>query len=169
MIAILLALWAASPLRIRSSLPQAPDTTLTRELGAPLAALRDSLFAVQGSGAAFRRDLEAASPDLVIARAQRVQESCARAIATLRAAQTALTTTTLPPRSRPLATDLQRLLPPTQAELARCQRDFAPGAWYARADSLRAWGPSRLIQLDASVVRAVRATDRLRSALGYKS
>ena len=169
MIAILLALWAASPLRGRSSLPQTPDTTLTREIGAPLLALRDSLFAVQGTGAAFRRDLEAASADLVIARAQRVQESCARAIGTVRSAQAALTATTLPPRSRSLASDLQRLLPQTQAELARCQREFAPGAWYARADSLRAWGPSRLMQLDASVLRAVRATDRLRRALGYKS
>ena len=169
MIAILLALWAASPLRLRSSLPQTPDTTLTRALGTPLLALRDSLFAVQGAGAAFRRDLEAASPDLVIARAQRVQESCARAVATVRSARTALTATTLPPRARPLATDLQRMLPQTQAELTRCQREFAPGVWYARADSLRAWGPSRLVLLDASVLRAVHATDLLRGALRYKS
>jgi hypothetical protein len=168
-IAILLALWAASPLPTRLSPPQIPDTTLTRELGAPLQALRDSLFAVQGAGAAFRRDLAAASPDLVIARAQRVQQSCARAIAALRAAQAALTTTTLPPRRRPPANDLQRMLPQTETELARCQREFAPGAWYARVDSLRAWGPSRLVQLDASLLRAVHATDRLRSVLGYKS
>jgi len=168
-IAILLALWAASPPGTPSSVPQTPDTALTRALGAPLAALRDSLFAVQGSGVAFQRDLAVASPDLVIARARRVQESCTRALAAVAAAQHALATTTVPPRTEPRSADLQRLLPKLQADLKRCQREFAPGAWYARVDSLRAWGPSRTVQLDASLRHAVDATDHLRAALGYKS
>ena len=169
MITILLALWAASPPGTPALTAQTPDTALTRELGNPLRVFRDSLFAVQGAGVEFRRDLAAASPDLVIARARRVQESCARAIAALRDAQHAIATTTLPARTRPPVADLQRLLPQLQADLARCQREFAPGAWYARVDSLRAWGPSRLSQLDVSVRRGVDATDRLRAALGYKS
>jgi hypothetical protein len=169
MIAILLALWAASPPGTPSSVSQTPDSALNRQLGIPLATLRDSLFAVQGSGAAFRRDLAAASPDLVIARARRVQESCTRALATIVTTQRALVATTLPPRTQPRSADLQRLLPKLQADLARCEREFAPGAWYTRVDSLRAWGPSRTVQLDASVRRAVDATDHLRAALGYKS
>lgn len=169
MIAILLTLWAASPPGTVSSVPQAPDTALNRQLGIPLVTLRDSLFAVQGSGAAFRRDLAAASPDLVIARARHVQEACGRAGAAVADAQRALVAATLPPRTRPRSVDLQRLLPQLQADLQRCEREFAPGAWYARVDSLRAWGPSRIVQLDASVRRAVVATDHLRAALGYKT
>ena len=169
MIAILLALWAAAPPGPRSSLQQTPDTTLTRELGKPLLTLRDSLFAVQGAGVDFRRDLAAASPDLVIARSRRVQESCTRTISALRAAQRALTTTTLPAHARAQAAGLQRLLPGLQADLARCQSEFEPGLWYSRVDSLRAWGPFRLSQLDASALRVIRATGTLRAALGYKS
>ena len=169
MIAILLALWAASPPGTPSSVAQAPDSALQRQLGVPLARLRDSLFAVQGSSAGFRRDLAAASPDLVIARAGRVQETCTRALAAVGAAQRALGTTTLPPRIQPHAAALQRLLPHLQADLTRCQREFAPGLWYARVDSLRAWGPSRTVTLDASVRRVVNATDDLRAELGYKS
>ena len=169
MIAILLALWVASPPGTALSASQKPDSALNRRLGIPLTTLRDSLFAVQGSGAAFRRDLAAASPDLVIARARRVQESCTQALATIAATQRALAATPVSPRTQPLSADLQRLLPKLQTDLARCQREFAPGAWYARVDSLRAWGPSRTVQLDASVRRAVDATDRLRAALGYKS
>ena len=168
MIAILLALWAASPPGTPSSVSQTPDTALNRQIGIPLATLRDSLFAVQGSGAAFRRDLAAASPDLVIARARRVQESCTSALATAAATRRALAATTLPPRSGPRATDLQRTLSMLQADLARCQRDFDPGTRYTRVDSLRAWGPSRLILIDASVRRAVHASDQLRAVLGYK-
>ena len=169
MIAILVALWAASPPATPSSVSQAPDTALNRQLGIPLATLRDSLFAVQGSGEAFRRDLAVASPDLVIARARRVQESCAGAVVAVVAAQRALAATTLPPRSQPRSVDFRRLLPQLQADLARCQREFAPGVWYARVDSLRAWGPSRTVQLDTSVRRAVAATAHLRAVLGYKS
>jgi hypothetical protein len=168
-IAILLALWAASPPGTPSSVSQTPDTALNRQLGIPLATLRDSLFAVQGSGAAFRRDLAVASPDLVIARARRVQESCAGAGVAVAAALRALAATTLPPRTQPRSADFQRLLPKLQADLARCQREFAPGAWYTRVDSLRAWGPSRTVQLDANVRHAVDATDHLRAVLGYKS
>lgn len=169
MIALLLALWTAAPPSARPSARQAPDTVLTRELGAPLAALRDSLSAVQGSGEAFRHDLATASPDLVIARAQRVQESCVRAVGALRAAQRALAATTLAPGPRPHAAELHRVLSQLQGDLSRCQRDFAPGVWYARVDSLRAWGPSRLDQLDDRLLRAIRATDHLRAVLGYKS
>jgi hypothetical protein len=167
-IAILLALWAAAPPGNAVSLAQTPDSVLNRQLGIPLVELRDSLFALQGSGQAFRRDLAAASPDLVIARAQRVQESCGSALAAVQATQRALTATTVPPRTRPRAADLQRLLLQLQADLSRCQREFAPGAWYTRVDSLRGWGPSRLAQLDVSLRRAVDATDHLRGALGYK-
>ena len=169
MIAILLALWAAAPPGTPSSVSQTPDTALNRQLGIPLATLRDSLFAVQGSGAAFRRDLAVASPDLVIARARRVQESCAGAGVAVAAAQRALAATTLPPRTQPRSADFQRVLPKLQADLARCQREFAPGGSYTRVDSLRAWGPSRTVQLDASVRHAVAATDHLRAVLGYKS
>jgi hypothetical protein len=169
MIALLLALWAAPPPGTLLSARQTPDTALTRELGAPLLALRDSLFAVQASGGAFQRDLAAASPDLVIARAQRVQESCVRAVVAVRAAQRALATTPLAPGPRARAAELQRLLPQVQADLSRCQREFDPGAWYARVDSLRAWGPFRLAQLDARLLRAIRATDHMRAVLGYKS
>jgi len=168
-IAILLALWAVLPPGTPSSVSQTPDTALNRQLGIPLATLRDSLFAVQGSGAAFRRDLAAASPDLVIARARRVQESCKGAVVAVAAAQRALAATTLPPRTQPRSVDFQRLLPKLQADLTRCQREFAPGAGYTRVDSLRAWGPSRTVQLDASVRHAVGATDNLRAVLGYKS
>jgi hypothetical protein len=169
MIAILLALWAASPPGTPASIAQEPDTAVQRHVGAPLVTLRDSLFAVQGAGAAFRRDLQTASPDLVIARARHVQESCARAVAAVAATQRALATAAVPPRTKPRLVDLQRELPKLQADLERCQREFAPGAWYARVDSLRAWGPSRTVQIDASVRRAVVATDHLRAALGYKS
>jgi len=157
---LLLALAAASaplpgagrPAGLRA---QAPDSVARARLVAGRTALDDSLSAVRRAAVRFGADLSAASGDLVVTRAREVHHRCRAAVpaadslAGLLGARTyvaAAATEQQAARSEVLS--LRRAL-------TRCAAEFDPGARYTTplADSLRAWGPYRLSQLDAVVRR----------------
>lgn len=133
---------------------QSPDSAARAALTRAIFTTRDSVRAVRRSAAAFRRDLGAASPDLVVARSQAVRSACAGAIPPATALDSLLSAQ---PRERgtPVATRarVERRLGDLRATLARCEKEFDPGYWYTRSDSLRAWGPYRLQQIE-NVLRA---------------
>ena len=122
---------------------QAPDTAAEARYSAAIRRVTDSLTALEGEAAKFQADLVHASPDLVIARAARLRQRCngARSEAGRLDAVPAL------------ATGVRRELAALRAELTRCERDFATGPQYQRADSVKAWAPYRLARLGGAVRR----------------
>lgn len=116
----------------------------------PDSALVASFSAIRSASTRFRYDLQQASPQLVIARARDVRAACTGA----RAAADSLT-----PRVARDATARAELTA-LQRALATCQRDW-DSATRSNADSLRAWGPHRLNELDRALRRyQERATQR---------
>lgn len=111
---------------------QAPDSTLSA-----------TLTALRSAATQFRQDLAQASPQLVIARAQQVRVACAGS----RLAADSLA----PLVSRDAAARAE--LAALQRALGVCQRDWDLRGARANADSLRAWGPHRLSELDRAVRR----------------
>jgi hypothetical protein len=120
--------------------PQSPDSTLLA-----------SFSGVRSAAARFRQDLSKASPQLVLARAQQVRAAC---INTRTAADS------LAPRLTSNST-AQAELTALQRALSTCQREWETHGPKVNADSLRAWGPYRLSELD----RALGRYQRARSAL----
>jgi hypothetical protein len=111
----------------------------------PDSALLASFSAVRSAAARFRQDLAQASPQLVLARAQQVRAAC---IGTRTAADS------LAPR---LTRDAQAELTALQRALSTCQREWETHGPHVNADSLRAWGPYRLSELDRALQRYQRA------------
>lgn len=122
---------------------QAPDTAAQARYGAAIRRVNDSLTALQGAAAMFQADLVNASPDLVISRATRLRQHCS---GTWREAGRL---DSLPA----IGARLHREVAALRAELARCDREFATGPWYQRADSVKAWAPFRLARLGDAVRR----------------
>ncbi len=114
----------------------------------PDSALVASFSAIRSASARFRYDLQQASPQLVIARARDVRAACNGA----RAAADSVT-----PRVAHDAT-AQAELSTLQRALAACQRDWDTAARRPNADSLRAWGPHRLTELDRALRRYQQRT-----------
>lgn len=110
---------------------------------APDSALVASFSAIRSASARFRYDLQQASPQLVITRARDVRSACDGA----RAAADSLT-----PHVARQATARAELSALQQA-LAACQRDWETATRRVNADSLRAWGPHRLNELDRALRR----------------
>jgi len=109
---------------------------------AAMHALDDSLGTVRAATARFQADLPNASPDLILARSSRLQARCvgaARAAAAL--------DSVLPP------TAPHRALAELRVTLSHCTEDFAPGRGYERVDSLRAWAPHRMAQIEEAAQR----------------
>src|SRR5438876_640051 len=137
MLTPLLALWAVST-------AQMPDTTARVRHGAARQALNDSIAAVQAAAVAFRVALGTASSDLVLARARRLRERCAAARRAARSLALLLADAALPAGERRARRDLAEL----ERVLQKCERDYDPGAPGVNADTLKAWGPFRLNQLE---------------------
>lgn len=139
MFATITLLWAA--LACTFSAAQSPDSSLAA-----------TFSVLRGASARFRQDIAGASPQLVIARANQIRAACAgsRAAADSLALQL--------PRNAAAPTELAAL----QRALGTCQREWDTNGPRANADSLRAWGPYRLSELD----RAVRRYQRARSLRG---
>ena len=112
----------------------------------PDSSLVATFTTLRSAAARFRQDLPHASAQLVLARAQQVHTACAsaRVAADSVAPQVA--------RDAAARTELAAL----QRALVACQRDWATAGPRANADSLRAWGPYRLSELD----RALRQYQR---------
>jgi len=112
----------------------------------PDSALLASFSAVRSASARFRQDLSQASPQLVLARAQQVRAACT---GTRTAADSLATRLT---RNTTTQTELAAL----QRALSTCQREWETHGPRVNADSLRAWGPYRLTELDRALSRYQR-------------
>ena len=112
---------------------QSPDSSLVA-----------TFSSLRGASARFRQDLPHASPRLVMSRAQQVHDACA-------SSRTAADALAAAQGSTP-HTELTALL----RALTDCQRDWDTSATRANADSLRAWGPYRLTELEQAMRRYQR-------------
>ena len=150
MLTPLLALWAVAS-------AQTPDTAVGARRTAALHALRDSVAAVQAAALAFRVDLGTASSDLVLARARRVHQRCDGARRTARSLALLLAGT--PPRASEQRA--RRDLGELERVLQQCDRDYDPAAPGANPDTLKAWGPFRLSQLELELRRYTQGVQAL--------
>jgi hypothetical protein len=109
----------------------------------PDSALMATFSAIRSASARFRHDLRQASPQLVMTRARDVRAACngSRAAADSLAPRVARH-----PAARAELGALQRAL-------AACEREWDTTAPRANPDSLRAWGPHRLNELDRALRR----------------
>ena len=113
----------------------------------PDSALLASFSAVRSAAARFRQDLSQASSQLVLARAQQVRAACS---GTRTAADSLAPRLTRNPTAQSELAALQRAL-------STCQREWETQGPRVNADSLRAWGPYRLTELDRALSRYQRA------------
>ena len=112
----------------------------------PDSALVATFTTLRGASARFRQDIAQASPQLVLARAAQVHVACSGA---------RLKADSLAPhlaRNPTAQTELAAL----RRALGACQRDWDTKGRRANADSLRAWGPFRLTELDRALRRYQR-------------
>ena len=135
-----------------------PDTVRQARYERTLSGVTDSLDVVRGAISAFRIDLDRVSPNLVLARASRVRESCHGAGAALQQVSTLLSQGVYVEHAKVEQARLGTGTSELRRALARCEREWAAPTPPTRAvaDSLRAWGPYRSARLD----------DALRSYLG---
>jgi hypothetical protein len=134
---------------------QAPDTARAGRWERLLNQTTDSLDRIRGATAGFRADLENASPDLVLVRAAQVRAACAAAAPSLQVLQAQLVREEYSPRARREQAQLRSGTASLHTVLLRCKREWEPTPRPALrdADSLRAWGPYRTSQLEASLLR----------------
>jgi hypothetical protein len=126
------------------AMAQVPDSATRARAARWFHALTDSVSAVESGSAAFASDLASASPDLVVARSERLRAHCngaARVVDSLAATI--------------ISVEARRELTRLRAALEQCDADFrsAPPLTAARADSLKGWGPHRLARLGAALRR----------------
>jgi hypothetical protein len=137
-------MFAAASLLWAALAAQSPDSGLTA-----------TFTVLRGASARFRQDLMRASPQLVMARADQVRVACAGSGAAADSLAPLL-------RSNAAA---QADLAVLQRALRACQREWDTTGPRANADSLRAWGPYRLSELD----RAMRRYQHARARRGARS
>jgi hypothetical protein len=130
-----------------------PDTVRQARYERTLSGVSDSLDVVRGAIAAFPIDLARVSPDLVLARASRVRQSCHAATLALGQVSTLLAAGVYVPHAKVEQGRLQSGTTDLRRTLARCEREWdAPDPpTRASADSLRAWGPYRGARLDEAL------------------
>lgn len=145
---------------------QSPDSVTKHRYLDALKAVDDSLLSIRSAGASFRSDLAAASPELIVARSVRMRDRCAGARAALARLDTVLAVA-----YSPNAGQYQRALRVEGVTLAgtmsRCEREWDTTPRRSVPDSLRAWGPYRIEQLDVAMRRytAKAAAFRNRTSL----
>ncbi|HWZ27661.1 MAG TPA: hypothetical protein VNX15_03815 [Gemmatimonadales bacterium] len=155
MIAHWLPLWSALSWQ-GAALPvrQAPDSALLRRFREAVNAASDTLDALRGLTQAFRTDLPTASPTLVLARATSVHDACASGASAVRRLQGILAARTVSDAAARSQAAFRTTAEETVAALDRCVRTWLPlPRTDERSDSLRAWGPYRIAQLDQSLRR----------------
>jgi hypothetical protein len=130
-----------------------PDTVRQARYERTLSSVSDSLDVVRGAVAAFPIDLARVSPDLVLARAARVRQSCHGAALALEQVSTLLAGGVYVPHAKVEQGRLQSGTADLRRTLERCEREWAAPdpPTRASADSLRAWGPYRGARLDAAL------------------
>jgi len=151
MSAVLVALIAAAA--VPTSV-QAPDSAKAAHVERVILASSDSITRLRQAAAGFRLDLQGISPALVLERAQRVQNGCSGAVAGLEPLLRVLNVEMLTPRAGAEQARLRLAAMDLRRTLQQCRRDWEPKpASQTLADSLRAWGPYRVQQLDLALRR----------------
>ena len=130
-----------------------PDTVRQARYERTLSGVSDSLDVVRGAIAAFPIDLARVSPDLVLARAARVRQSCHGATLALGQMSTLLAAGVYVQHAKVEQGRLQSGTTDLRRTLARCEREWSAPDPPTRtsADSLRAWGPYRGARLDEAL------------------
>jgi len=130
-----------------------PDSVRQARYERTLSGVSDSLDIVRGAIAGFPIDLARVSPDLVLARASRVRQSCHGAALALDQVSTLLAAGVYVPHAKVEQGRLQSGTTDLRRTLARCEREWAAPDPPTRtsADSLRAWGPYRGARLDGAL------------------
>ncbi|HEX4601897.1 MAG TPA: hypothetical protein VH116_10940, partial [Gemmatimonadales bacterium] len=103
---------------------QAPDTAPAARYDTALASFLDSLAAVDGAAAAFQADLGTASPDLVLARARRLELRCGAARHAGAVLAGALTGDAASASPSPAERRARRDLAALERVLEKCERDY---------------------------------------------
>jgi len=146
MLTPLLALWTALAV-------QAPDSAARDRLATAVTGLSDSLSAVEAAAVAFRADLGTASRELVFARARRLRLRCVAARRAVGPVAALFDARARSSHTSSAEARARRDLPELERVLSKCERDYDTAVPAANADSLKAWGPYRLHQLEADVRR----------------
>ena len=130
----------------------------------------DALDRLRGAAAGFRTDLPTASPNLVLGRAERVGGTCRDAGAAVAGVDSLLGEGLYVSRAQREQNELKNGGAALRRELAECERQWRVPSppTYAAADSLRAWGPYRTAQLDASLRRYVAVLRRFMKRAGLR-
>jgi hypothetical protein len=130
-----------------------PDSVRQARYERTLSGVSDSLDIVRGAIAGFPIDLARVSPDLVLARASRVRQSCHGAALALDQVSTLLAAGVYVPHAKVEQGRLQSGTTDLRRTLGRCEREWAAPdpPTRASADSLRAWGPYRGARLDGAL------------------
>lgn len=126
-----------------------------------IVAMADSLTLLRGATRQFMLDVDQASAELLLGRSRDIRERCEG----VAAAGTVLDTlyaqhSGVIARDRGM-TDFRRALKDLQEAVARCDREWRVTARPTSIDSVRAWGPHRVGQLESTVRKYADAAGRL--------
>jgi hypothetical protein len=140
-----------------------PDSDARANAARQLRAVTDSITALRGAAARYRRDSDKASDHLMLTRANDVRAQCGGVLVAADSLAVLLNAHRYAPsRDDRLQRALQVDLATLRQSLRTCQREWDAGERRARADSIRAWGPFRLAALE-SVLRTYE-----RRATGFR-
>lgn len=145
---------------------QQPDSAARAAVVARLRTVSDSLHSLGAQTAAFGRDLTTASDQLVLARALPLRNACQGAVPALDSLAALLAARPLGAGTAAAQRDVQAELRRLRRALLNCQRDWTPRPG-AAADTLRAWGPFRIAELERVVRRYEETAGRLRRRLEH--
>lgn len=142
------------------------DSTRVRYHDA-LVTLRDSLNGVIAATWAFNRDLQAAGPETVLARAAAVARRCRSAEGTIRRTEPVFRRTDQR-SARSAASVLEALKGVTTSLRVSCRRGFDQPRDKVPADSVKAWGPYYARQMEEAIQRYEAAAAQFSRAVGVK-
>lgn len=130
------------------SLQSTPDSAARFHMSQQLRVVSESLSALRGAAARYRRDADKASDHLMWTRAIEVRAGCTGTLAVADSLAVLLAARRYtPPRGESNQRALQADLATLRQALRACRRDW-DASNRARADSVRAWGPFRLTALE---------------------
>jgi hypothetical protein len=159
-----LPLWVVGAALAAQAPSAMPDSATRARFQVVIDSATNTLDPIRGAGAEFRTDLSSASPALVLARAGRVRRSCEAARVAVVRAHEFLGSRSFAQRTATQQAKLREAGAGLRRTLERCLGEWDPAPYTAqRADTLRAWGPYRVLQLDEALARygaAVRVFQR---------
>ena len=167
MIATWIPLWSIllSPGAIPAR--QGPDSALIARFGLAVNSTSDTLEQLRGVAQAFRNDLPTASPTLILARATAVHDACAAGAGAVRRLQGILAARTVSPAAAKSQARFRVTAEETVGALDRCVRAWLPlPRTDERADSLKAWGPYRISEIDQALRKYEAARHTFASVAG---